>query len=271
MRYLVLGAGFLGSTVARALRARGESLFASTAEPTRAAQLRSLGATVCAERPLRPEHLRGALEEGSRVLVCFPPEEATDRWLAPALAGHPAVYVSTTGVYGRATGHVDEDTPVDPEDPRARPRLEAEARYRGEGALVLRPAGIYGPGRGLHLRVARGVATLTEDGSGVVSRVHVEDLASLCLCALERGAPGALYVAADEAPVPQREALAWLCERLGAPPPRSVPRDAAAPSLRHDRSVDSARARRELGWRLRYPSYREGFAQCLEAEGLTPR
>src|SRR5262249_40147588 len=90
------------------------------------------------------------------VLVAFAPDGRTDAALAPALARARVVYVSTTGVYGRARGHVDETTAVDPSEPRAADRLAAERAYRDLGATVLRAAGIYGPWRGLHRRLLGG-------------------------------------------------------------------------------------------------------------------
>jgi nucleoside-diphosphate-sugar epimerase len=265
---VVLGCGYLGAAVVRRLRADdpGGALVVTTRSAEHARVLRDAtpGVRVHESAALAAEAVAAVVPEGSAVLVAFPPDGVTDARIAPALRhARAVVYVSTTGVYGEARGRVSEETPTDARSPKARARLAAEECYRAHGAVVLRPAGIYGPGRGLHLRLARGDFRLPGDGAHVVSRIHVEDLAALCVAALRRGPRGAVYVAADAAPVAQIEAVRWLCARLGCALPPSVPVSEAPETLRHDRSVDGARGRRELGVALRYPSYREGFAHCI--------
>jgi nucleoside-diphosphate-sugar epimerase len=209
------------------------------------------------------------VQGGAKVLVTFAPDGRTDVEIAPALAGARVVYVSTTGVYGRARGRVDETTEVDPFEPRAAERLDAERAYRDHGATVLRAAGIYGPGRGLHRRLASGDFKIPETGNNVVSRIHVTDLARLCLAMLgSRGDAhrGEAFVAADDAPVPQIEVIRWLCDRLSLPLPPHAPLGEVAPTLRHDRSVDNTRLKRALAMSLTYPTYREGFEACFAAE-----
>src|SRR6185503_1702835 len=128
--------------------------------------------------------------------------------IAEALARHPPsrwVYLSSTGVYGSARGEVDEDTPVDPSTPAARGRIEAEECFRPLGAVALRVAGIYGPGRGLHSRLLAGTLRLPEGGGGRISRVHVDDLVGALAVALGQGTPGAVYCVADERPATQFE------------------------------------------------------------------
>jgi nucleoside-diphosphate-sugar epimerase len=209
--------------------------------------------------------------EGTRVVVAFAPDGRTDADIAPALAKARVVYVSTTGVYGRARGRVDETTATDPEEPRAAERLAAEQAFRDHGATVLRAAGIYGPGRGLHRRLMSGEFRIPGAGTNVVSRIHVTDLARFCLAMLGQGGEpyrGEAFVVADDAPVPQIEVIRWLCERLGLAMPDRAPIDEVAPTLRHDRSVDNARIKQALSSSLLYPTYREGFEACFAAEGV---
>ena len=132
---------------------------------------------------------------------------------------------------------------------------------------MLRAAGIYGPWRGLHRRVLEGRHALPDGGNRVVSRVHVDDLAAIMDACLARGLRGETFVVADACPVPQREAVAWLCERLGVETPGSATGEAVPETLRHDRAVVSARALAATGVTLRYPGYREGFEDCLLREG----
>jgi nucleoside-diphosphate-sugar epimerase len=100
----------------------------------------------------------------------------------------------------------------------------------------------------------------------VVSRIHVEDLSLLVLAALDRAAPGEIFVVADDAPVPQIEVVRWLCARLGVEPPPAAPPEEIHETLRHNRAVDNAHIKRALGVTLRYPTYREGFEACLAVE-----
>jgi nucleoside-diphosphate-sugar epimerase len=168
---------------------------------------------------------------------------------------------------------VDESTPVDPSEPRAALRLAAERVYLQQGATVLRAAGIYGSGRGLHRRLLTGDFRMPGDGFNVVSRVHVGDLARvvLALFAAPKGEhQGQVFVVGDDAPVPQIEVIRWLCRRLALPLPPSASIDEVAPTLRHDRSVDNTRVKRSLSLALEFPSYREGFEACLAAEGVSP-
>jgi nucleoside-diphosphate-sugar epimerase len=142
--------------------------------------------------------------------------------------------------------------------------------WRARGAIAIRAAGIYGPGRGIHQRIANGSFRIPGDGANTVSRIHVDDLAALVDCALTRGQPGSVYVAADDAPVPQIEAIRFVCTLLGVGEPPRVPLEQASETLRHDRRVRNARAKRDLDWSLRYPTFREGFRAVMAADGLIP-
>jgi nucleoside-diphosphate-sugar epimerase len=274
-RLVILGCGFTGTEVARRAILAGYRVIATTRQPDRRAGLERLGLELHVHPALTAERVKPWVSDGAEVLVTFAPDGRTDAEIAPALGeASRIVYLSTTGVYGAHRGRVDEATPVDPSEPRASERLDAERRYRDVGATVLRAAGIYGPGRGLHLRIKSGTFRVPGDGSSVVSRVHVTDLAQMVLGVLRRArevlgsrsSGSDVFVAADDTPVPQMEAIAWLCQRLGVPVPPAVPIDEAPPTLRHDRAVDNGRIKLWTGLSLLYPSYREGFAACLAAE-----
>lgn len=257
---VVLGCGFAGHELARLARAVRRAVWATARTSTRVpdgVELRvapSLTAEALAEVPIA----------GADVAVCFPPDGETDARVADALgAARRVVYLSSTGVYGARTGRIDEETPLDLSSPAARARADAEARWRTRGAVVLRAAGIYGPGRGLHLRVHDGRHRLVDDGRQVVSRIHVTDLARLALGALHRAAPASTFVVADDTPVPQGDVVRWLCAQMGLALPPAGARDDVPATLRHDRSVDGAHIQRTLSLSLRYPTWREGFAHCL--------
>jgi hypothetical protein len=184
---------------------------------------------------------REAVGPATHALVTFPPAGATDAALAPLLANARAVsYLSTTGVYEDLAGVIDE------------------AQYRAVGAAVLRSPGIYGAGRGVHLRLARGDFKLSGDGSRYGSRIHVDDLATLLLASA--ATPGETFVVGDLEPCRQRDMVSWLCAQLGLPFPASAPLAEVHETLRRNRRVDSSRALQRLGVTLKYPSYRDMFA-----------
>jgi len=118
--------------------------------------------------------------------------------------------------------------------------------------------------------IRAGKLPLVGDGGSVFSFVHVDDVASAVLAALEHDAPGVLNIVDDE-PAPLREWLPAVAEMLGAPHPRRMPKALVrllaggwgAAYLGGLRGADNTRARRELGWRPRHPSWRAGLTQEL--------
>ncbi|NMO17757.1 GNAT family N-acetyltransferase [Pyxidicoccus fallax] len=260
---VLLGSGYTLTRLAVAEARVGRDVLAATRDAARRRELEDAGARVTS--------LDDALTRtaGAHVVVSVPPDAGLDERIAGALAQRaPArlVYLSSTGVYGAARGHVDEDTPVDPSWPAARDRIEAESRYLPLGARVLRIAGIYGPGRSTLSRLLAGAVRLPEGGGGRISRVHVDDLVEAIRVVLQRGEPGAFYCVADERPASQTETVTWLCQRLGMPLPPTVPLESLHESLRGDRAVSNARLK-DLGWQPRYPDYVAGFTALLKAEG----
>jgi nucleoside-diphosphate-sugar epimerase len=108
------------------------------------------------------------------------------------------------------------------------------------------------------------------DGGGVWSLVHIDDAAAATAIAVERGRPG-IYNVVDDDPAPVREWLPALAGALGAKAPRRIPRwlgrlgagEMATLMMTEARGASNEKAKRELGWRLRYPSWRQGFAKGL--------
>jgi nucleoside-diphosphate-sugar epimerase len=218
------------------------------------------GAAGIAFDAARPDALEDLVIPGTLVLHSIPVGG-----IANALRKKPpvrVVYLSTTSVYGDAKV-VDETTPPAHEGPRFQ---EEQAVLDGPwSALVLRPAAIYGPGRGIHASMRAGKYRLVEDGANFVSRIHVGDLAAHAVFALLSDLTGA-YPVADEAPCTSREIAEFCAKLLGMPVPASMPREEVGETRRADRRVDGSAIRRALGLRLQYPSYREGVPACLEAE-----
>jgi nucleoside-diphosphate-sugar epimerase len=199
--------------------------------------------------------------------------------------------------YARIGGRVKtEEAPLDPTPPRTMRRSLAafrqlESAVTGAGGIegvVLRYGGLYGPGTSLaegsvYVEAIRErKLPLIGDGAGVWSFLHVDDAATATAAAVEGGSPGIYNVCDDE---PARVAV-WLPELaiiLGARRPRHVPawlgRLAAGEALvvmsTTARGASNAKAKRELGWALRFPSWRTGFREGLhdrsgDFAGATP-
>lgn len=250
MEFLILGSGYTGSRVATRLRAKGLPV-----EETHRGQLDLLD----------PESMaRLRVRKGVHVLYSIPAVGS----LAPildALAGKASriVYLSTTGVYGD-TKEVNETTPVAPRTERQQLRVATEGAIMAGpwSTLILRPAAIYGPGRGVHASMLDRRFALIEGGQNYISRIHVDDLAAIAEAALLSDITGA-YPVADDDPCSSREIAAYCADLLGLPLPPSLPRDQVSETRRADRKVDGSAIRRLLGVTLRYPSYRSGIPAAL--------
>jgi nucleoside-diphosphate-sugar epimerase len=175
--------------------------------------------------------------------------------------------------YARVGGPVKtEDDPTDDDPPEAvRETLEAikdlERAVLDSGGIVLRYGSFYGaPIDPLRDAVRERKVPIVGDGGSVWSLVHVDDAASATVLALERGKTG-VYNVADDEPALVREVLPTLAKALGAPPPRKVPvwlaklfaGEIGVVTMTQLRGASNAKAKRELGWTLRYPSWRQGF------------
>jgi nucleoside-diphosphate-sugar epimerase len=140
------------------------------------------------------------------------------------------------------------------------------------GGAVLRYGGLYGPGAtGDQVElVRRRLFPLVGGGTGYFSWVHVDDAAGATVLAVEQQAKGVFNIVDDE-PAPVSQWLPYLAECAGAKPPRQVPKwlarllagEMVAGMMTQGRGFSNAKAKRELGWQLRYPSWRQGFREEL--------
>ena len=184
---------------------------------------------------------------------------------------------------------VTEDDAHDSDPPaQLRPTQEAilqlERAVLAIGGTVLRYGVFYGPGTGFDRdgeqteAVRKRQFPLVGDGGGVWSFVHVDDAATATLAAIEHGRPG-VYNVVDDDPAPVREWLPYLAEVAGAKPPRRVPPwlarrfvgEHGVAMMTQARGSSNAKAKRELGWRPEYPSWRDGFRAVLGQEKVGAR
>ena len=210
MNILILGCGFTGRRVAARLATAGHAVWATSRRPERLA----LAGVHCLRLDLDDSaslaRAETAVPDGVRVLLSIPLildeaggwHDPTPRLLA-ALGPKPerVVYLSTTSVYG-AHVPVDERSLPAPRSPRERLRVEAERAVQAGPwtSMILRPAAIYGPGRGIHRSMQRGTFHLPGDGTRFISRIHVDDLAALATEALLSNQVGAWLASTSVTP-----------------------------------------------------------------------
>ena len=253
MDILILGCGYTGQRVASRFLAKGARVTATTRHPQR---LSYLGAEIIDTNDLG-KHVR----QGMLALHSIPPDGPPG--LLEPLKDKAAriVYLSSTSVYGDAR-LVNETTPADSFSERSRARLEAE-RSVADGpwsSLILRPAAIYGPGRGVQESIKAGTHSLSDR---FVSRIHVDDLATHAEAALLSTICGAFPVA-DEEPCTSLEVAQFCAQLLSLPLTAADPAKAArTPRFAMDRRVDGSAIRRALGITLQYPSYRVGIPAAV--------
>jgi 2-alkyl-3-oxoalkanoate reductase len=175
-----------------------------------------------------------------------------------------------------------EDDPLDSTPMRSTRETIAATRYLDEavsdaGGIALRYGGFYGASNdGLVEPVRKRQFPIVGDGGGVWSFVHLDDAAAATVLALDHDGP-AVYNIVDDVPAPLRDWLPVLARVLGAKPPRHVPRwlarllagEAVVMMQTELRGASNAKAKRELGWKLRYPSWREGFVAAYATPALT--
>ena len=246
-QFVILGAGYTGSRVVRLLMDRGERVLATNRSGLG-------GAMLDIERPETIARLQSLIEPGARILHSVPVLRTANGWLRPTPLLLPliqkaarVVYLSTTGVYGAAE-RVDGSTPTAARMPRESLRVEEERDVLAAcaNALILRPAAIYGPDRGVHVSMREGKHRVWGDGSNYISRIHVDDLAAIAEAALRSRLTGAFPVADDE-PARSRDIAAYCAQLLDLPipaPTGDLPREDTRAS---NRQVDGRAIRHALG------------------------
>jgi nucleoside-diphosphate-sugar epimerase len=278
---LVFGFGYTGKALARRMLERGWTVSATGRKAEDRAAIAAAGARPI--DPLDPQALSEAVAGADAILVTAPPNETgcpALAALAPAIAAAGAFpdwigYLSTTGVYGDRQGRwAFETSALNAQSIEGARRVAAERDWlqmgRGMGltVTVFRLPGIYGPGRSPFDRLRAGTARRLVKPGHVFSRIHVDDLVAGLEASIARPRAGGVY----NQPAPAADVTACAATLLGiAPPPEelydpAVLSPAAQRFWAECKRVSNARAKAELGWRLAYPSYREGLQATLAAE-----
>jgi 2-alkyl-3-oxoalkanoate reductase len=299
--FVIGASGAIGTRLVPQLINRGHTVIGSCRSPDSAEALRALGAepvvldaldaravreAVAAAKPDAIVHQATALANarfGRSLDRTFAQTnrlrtEGTDNLLAAARAAGVPRFVAQSFAnyrYAREGGMVKtEDDPLDPTPLSNTVETNAAMRHLDEavtdaGGIVLRYGGFYGAANdGLIGPVRKRQFPIVGDGGGFGSFIHLDDAASATVLALEHDGP-AIYNIVDDDPAPVREWLPVLAKALGAKPPRHFPvwlarlfaGEANAVMSIESRAASNAKAKRELGWTPRYPSWRQGFAE----------
>ena len=279
------GHGYCAQVLAKRLLREGWTVSGTGRLPFNLAQMRLEGVTAW-EFGGRTPLPREALDGVTHLLISIPPDENGDPVLrseAKELAGRAgqfawAGYLSTTGVYGDRGGEwVDEDSPLEPSTARGHRRLAAERGWlalherHGLPVYLFRLAGIYGPGRNQLESIKDGTAKRIVKPGQVFSRIHVEDIAGVLEASIAAPSPGRAYNVCDDEPCPPQDVVAYAAKLLGCEPPPEIPFEEAdlSPMARsfyaESKRVSNRRIRQELGYRLIYPTYREGLGSLVAA------
>ncbi len=297
-RLLIIGCGDVGARLIPLALARRHvyaRVYALTRDASQCASLRALGVTPVAGDLDKPHTLSAIAGIAHDVVHLAPPpsQGVTDTRTAHLIAAlgknnrnnrkgklnrstlpQHFVYISTSGVYGDCGGAVVPETrPAHPQTARALRRVDAERRLRAWGARsgvqvsILRVPGIYADDRLPLARLQRGTPALRDEDDSFVNHVHADDLARMVMAALHHASPGRAYNAVDDLPQKMGDYFDLVADRHGLNrPPRIARRDAARvipenllSFMSESRQLSNLRLKRELRFRLRYPSVLDGI------------
>ena len=280
---MILGCGYVGLPLGAELVRQGHEVFGVRRTADAAAELTAAGIQPLVADLTRPADLaalpgpfdwvvncvsstRGGVDE-YRAVYRQGTQNLLD-WLAAA-PPKKFVYTSSTSVYGQTDGApVKETSPTQPASETSRVLVETEqllvtaAQQKKFPAVILRVAGIYGPGRGhLFQQFLRNEARIGGKGERIINMIHRDDLVAALLAALKNGRPGEIYNAVDDEPVTQLTFYRWLSETLGKwlPPYATAAEDADRKRGLTNKRVQNRRLKMELGCPFKYPTFRQGY------------
>ena len=282
MAKIVFGCGYLGLEVAKRWRAAGDTIYAVTRSNERAKQLEDLGLQPIVSDLTQGISLpSGLVIESALFAVGFDRSSGQSirdvyvGGLKTALDALPAatglfLYISSTGVYGESAGEiVDEQSPCHPQREGGQACLAAERLLTehplGSRRVVLRLAGIYGPGRIPKLAAVQAGEPVAAHPQSRLNLIHRDDAVAVLLAAERLAQPPALYTVSDGHPVSRQEFYSTLADLVEAPPPTFDPSVSASSrsGVLSDKRVSNRRMSADLQVRLQYPSFQQGLPACL--------
>ena len=285
-RLLIVGCGDIALRALPQL-ARNYQVFGLVRSAGQADRIAALGATPLAGDLDIPVTLHDLAGGSDLVLHLAPPGESGDRDqrtanLIAAFATRPPerlIYISTSGVYGDCGGAwVDEERTVAPQTVRALRRVDAEralfawGAQNGVAVVVLRVPGIYAAERLPLAQLKRASPVLLAEDDVYTNHIHADDLAGVCVAALQRGGAGRAYNASDDSEMKMGDYFDLVADRARLPRPPRIARAAAEAGaiaeglmsfMRESRRLTNTRMKAELRVRLRYPSVHEGVPMVV--------
>ncbi len=278
---LSFGHGYSAQALSKLLLPMGWKITGTTRDTAKLDMLRNKGV---APMLWDSSDVKSAITDATAVLISASPDENGDpvylkygsdiAKIAPCLKWFG--YLSTSGVYGDFKGDwVDEDTPVNPTTSRGKMRLLAEQQWHNIEDLpihIFRLAGIYGPGRGPFAKVRAGTARRVNKPGQFFNRIHVDDIAQALYASILSPDPAGLYNICDDDPAPPQDVIGYAAELLGLPLPPVISFEDAdlSPIARsfyaENKRIRNDRIKKDLGVSLKFPSYKQGLKNILEAE-----
>ncbi|HUS34363.1 MAG TPA: SDR family oxidoreductase [Verrucomicrobiae bacterium] len=292
MRALVIGCGYVGTPLAMRLVELGHEVWGVRRNQEALAELAPMDIKPFAADISEPGALDGLTGSFDWVVNLVssdkggPPEYRRvyvdgNRNLVEWARQHPVrklVYTSSTSVYAQNDGSaVKESSPTEPTTETSQILLEAEklltAATPAVPAMILRVAGIYGPGRGhLFKQYLKNEAKIPGQGARITNMIHVDDLVEVIIAALKNGRAGETYNVVDDEPVALLHFYRWLSETLGKWMPPFAPEEQEPERKRAvtSKKVQNRKMKVELGVQLKYPTFRQGYTaeiRRLESAG----
>jgi nucleoside-diphosphate-sugar epimerase len=284
---LIVGCGHIGRRVAVSLHARGQRVTGVVRSLASAGQLRALGIdALCIDLDAVALPVPGLGQFGGLCYFAPPPSSGVQdtrlrgflEALNEPLLPRRIVYISTSAVYGDCRGEwITEEQPVQPATERGLRRLDAErqlqvwaARHRAEW-VILRVPGIYGPGKLPLERVRTGLPVLREADAPYTNRIHADDLAAICVEALDSDHHDTVYNVSDGHPSTMTDYFFRVADAAGLPRPPVVTRKEAQQVLsegmlsflQDSRRMDNRKLLHDLGVTLQYPDLETGLRACF--------
>ena len=287
MTTLIIGCGYLGQRVGMLISQSGERVHGTVRSQRRAALIAELGIEPVIADVLKPDTLR-ELPVTERVFYCVGFDRAAGipmrsvyvnglQNVLDQLSRSVArfVYASSTGVYGQTSGEwVDEGSPTHPHHASGKYCLEAEKSVRAwvesrggrAAAIVLRFAGLYGPGRVVRRALVERGEPIPGDPEKLLNLVHIDDAARASVAALAAPRADSIYVISDDRPITRQEYYTCVASILGAPEPRFEPPQPGSPEAARDatsKRVDNRRMKAQLVAEPSYPDIATGLPAAL--------
>ena len=288
MRVLIVGCGYVGLPLGTELVRQGHEVFGLRRNPAAAGELEAAGIKPLFADITQPGDLEKLPCDFDWVVNCAASgggDEAAYRqlyltgnrnlieWLRPA-PPRRYVYTSSTSVYGQNDGSlVVEIDPVAPESETGKILVMTEnllltaATEMKFPAVILRLAGIYGPGRGYWLKqFLSGEARIEGDGARLLNMIHRDDVVGAIIAALKHSPVPQVFNVVDNEPVSQLAFFKWLAEKLGRPLPPAAPAGAESNRRRGvtNKRVSNQRLKKMLGYEFKYPTFRQGYTAELQ-------